>query len=303
MNLKISTNVSFDVEVACKYGHTEAILINHFAFWIRFNQRKNANFKDGRTWMYQTLDEIAENFPYLTKEQVRTTIDHLCQGKNRRSKGEKSFEPLLIKGNYNKAAMDRTCWYAFIDESILNSNNSYERVNAQMEWANAQTSGQMPRPIPKAIKTKATKSSSKEEAINRDEQLDSPESPLSNRKNKIAILTHYAKDFGFDISERDLGIWLSKYDCDRITRNIALAKRRKWSNLAKFLQSAFKYDYAKEEENSNINKEFLKKFCTKNNFTAHITKKYATLDGGIDLQFKFDPDKFNQMLFNYYTKQ
>lgn len=107
-------NHSFSVRLAQKYGVHESILINHFAYWIGVNQRLNRNFHEGKTWTYQTLDEIAAHFPYFTKNQVFNLIEKLCLGKDRKSKKETlDFEPVLVKGNFNKVAYDRTIWYAF----------------------------------------------------------------------------------------------------------------------------------------------------------------------------------------------
>jgi hypothetical protein len=124
---------SFDIELAQKYGALEAVLIHHFQHWISFNRSMGKNFHEGRTWTYQTLDEIAVRFPYLTKEEIRAILERLCTGRGRKSKKDgKDFEPVLIKGNFNKSAFDRTAWYAFVNENEF-SNNFYEREISQME--------------------------------------------------------------------------------------------------------------------------------------------------------------------------
>jgi len=108
---------SFDINLATEYGVHSAIIIHHFQHWITFNKRTNRNLHDGRTWSYQTLDDIAAHFPYLSKSQVYELIERLCSGKGRRSKKDgQEFEPILIKGNYNKTAFDKTTWYAFKNE-------------------------------------------------------------------------------------------------------------------------------------------------------------------------------------------
>jgi len=150
--MKISKSHSFDIDLAEKYGIRESLLINHFAFYISMNMRNGKNFEEGRTWVYHTLDELASYFPYMTKEEVRTTIDRLCNGKSRKSKGELEFEPLLMTGNFNQTSFDRTTWYAFIDESVLNSNKSYERAQAQIEKCSSPNqSGLEPITIPSTL--------------------------------------------------------------------------------------------------------------------------------------------------------
>lgn len=140
---------SFDINLAAIYGINAAIIIHHFQHWISVNRRLKRNFHDGRTWSYQSFDEIAANFPYFTKDQVRDAISLLCNGKTRRSKNDElCFEPVLMKANYNKTPFDRTLWYAFIDEEKF-SNSSYERANDQIEKNNCpDPKVQPPTPIP-----------------------------------------------------------------------------------------------------------------------------------------------------------
>lgn len=112
-----SLHHTFDIDVAAEYGIQEAILIQHFQHWIRRNRALKRNFIDDRTWSYQTIDEIASNFPYMSKDRIVEVLDRLCTGRSRRSKNKKKeFEPVLLKGNFNKSKYDHTTWYSFVDE-------------------------------------------------------------------------------------------------------------------------------------------------------------------------------------------
>lgn len=111
---------SFEVEHAKRYGLAEAVLIKNFKFWIEHNIDQKYNFKDGRTWTYISLKELAKNFDYLSEKQVRTAIDHLIK------------DEVLLKGNYNKLVIDKTLWYAFVDE------NAFVKPYAQTEKPSAQ---------------------------------------------------------------------------------------------------------------------------------------------------------------------
>lgn len=93
----------FDVDLACKYGVTEAILINHFEYWIELNKANDVNFFDGRYWTFNSMKALLEIFPYSTEKKIRTAL------KNLQDSG------LILTGNYNKSAYDRTRWYAFSD--------------------------------------------------------------------------------------------------------------------------------------------------------------------------------------------
>lgn len=147
MSYAKSSSHAFSTEMAQEYGVDCAIVINHFQFWINKNIRAKRNFHEGRTWSYETLEEIAENFPYWTVEEVREILDRLCAGKSRRSKGEKQFEPVLKRGNFNKSKFDRTCWYSFHNEEKFTI-----RAVAQMEEGSCPNpNGSLPRPIPDTI--------------------------------------------------------------------------------------------------------------------------------------------------------
>lgn len=142
-----SLSHSFDIAIAAKYGIEEAILIHHFQHWIGINQRLRRHFYEERTWTYQTFDEIAAHFPYLNKSKVFDIIEKLCTGKHRKSKkDELDFEPVLIKGSFNKCKYDKTTWYAFVNEptSILENPNRGDgkSQNGDLE---------IPTPIPDTI--------------------------------------------------------------------------------------------------------------------------------------------------------
>ena len=158
---------SFDIDLATIYGPNEAVLIHHFQYWIRHNRKLKRNLHKGRTWSYQTLEEIAAHYPYLSTQEVRGLLERLTTGKGRRSrKNEKEFVPVLLKGNFNRTGFDRTTWYAFADEGrFLDSNNVYERETSQMEKGDLPNPKRRPpTPIPD------TKPDAKETTTTRDPQ-------------------------------------------------------------------------------------------------------------------------------------
>ena len=112
--LEQSENHSFNVDLAIKYGVECAIVLGHIAFWIGVNKRKKKNFKDGKTWICQTRKDITAAVPYLTADRVRRLTDKLCR------------LGVIVKGNHNRSAIDKTIWYAFADEEIQNLYESYE---------------------------------------------------------------------------------------------------------------------------------------------------------------------------------
>ncbi len=92
---------SFDIDIATEYGLLEAILLNNLWFWIEKNRANNTNYYDGYYWTYNSTRAFAELFPYASSRKISNALKKLID------------EEILITGNYNKVAYDRTLWYAF----------------------------------------------------------------------------------------------------------------------------------------------------------------------------------------------
>jgi hypothetical protein len=138
-------NHAFNAEVAKQYGMKEAVLIAHFQFWLKKNVADNRNQHDGRTWSYNTIEVIAQSFPYLSINEVRNGINSLVKA------------GVLLKANYNRAAYDQTRWYAFQDEQKwLNSDEKDTQAaetlilqNCEMDLAELQNPfDEIAKPIP-----------------------------------------------------------------------------------------------------------------------------------------------------------
>ena len=99
---------SFGVELATKYGIAEALLLSYFRYYIESAEKKQEpdKFHDGRYWTYASTRELARRFPYINRIKLLRAIQHLV--------GEK----LIIKGNFNKLAWDKTSWYAFTEKGL-----------------------------------------------------------------------------------------------------------------------------------------------------------------------------------------
>ena len=90
----------FNVEIAKEYGINQAIILNNLYYWISKNRANNKHFYDGNYWTYNSKKAFSELFPYLTERQIDYSLKKLID------------DGLVIKGNYNKIAYDRTLWYA-----------------------------------------------------------------------------------------------------------------------------------------------------------------------------------------------
>lgn len=99
----------FDTEVAEKYGVNAAIILQNIGYWIKQNEANQTNFYDGRYWTYNSKRAYSELFPYMSKRQIETAFEKLIN------------DGVLVTGNYNKLAYDRTLWYALTQKgkSIL----------------------------------------------------------------------------------------------------------------------------------------------------------------------------------------
>ncbi len=116
----------FDTGMAKKFGIREAIVIQHFQYWIGLNKKLNKNFREGRYWTYQSRKAIQAHLDYMSEKEIRCVCEELV------------LKGVLIVGNFNKKSIDKTLWYAFANEeefipSFKDSNNVYERPVGQME--------------------------------------------------------------------------------------------------------------------------------------------------------------------------
>jgi hypothetical protein len=114
---------SFDVKLAQKYGVKAAIVIRHLQFWLYKNKANGQHQYNGRTWTYNSIRAYTEIFPYWTSRQIRRIFQAL----------EK--QDVIIKGNYNKTAYDRTAWYAFKDEKRYLLTLKPISPNSKMEFS------------------------------------------------------------------------------------------------------------------------------------------------------------------------
>lgn len=96
----------FDPQIAKEYGVNAAIIFQNLAYWIEHNRANETNFHDGRYWTYNSVRAFAELFPYLTDKQIRGALEKLEDG------------GMILVGNYNKSAYDRTRWYALAEKGL-----------------------------------------------------------------------------------------------------------------------------------------------------------------------------------------
>ena len=92
-------NHSFNVEVATKYGMLEAVLLENINFWVAKNKANEKNFYDGFYWTYNSITALSKLFPYASRATIFRALHNLEDA------------GLILAGNYNKDASDKTKWY------------------------------------------------------------------------------------------------------------------------------------------------------------------------------------------------
>lgn len=116
MNITNQKTHSFSRKLAKEHGDTEALLLSYLGYRISRSQHKH----NGRIWHYETLDELAERYPYLSRSAINNALTRLSS----------STGP-LVADNFNRIGYDRTKWYAFRDNQTqcqLQKEPAYFRV-------------------------------------------------------------------------------------------------------------------------------------------------------------------------------
>ena len=99
---KTKSHHSFSRVLATKHGITAAILLNYLAF----RTSKSTKIHEERQWHYETVQELAGRYPYLSASAIHETLTRL-NGK------------VLMRNRFNRRRNDKTTWYAFIDPEVM----------------------------------------------------------------------------------------------------------------------------------------------------------------------------------------
>lgn len=157
--------------LAVKLGLNEALVLQQIHYWATMK----LNLKDGYYWVYNTYEDWANQFPFMSKSTIGRVLRNLEKNK------------VVVVGNYNKLSFDKTKWYridynelkkyedntsndGFVepvndisksnhDDVKLVSSTTSERVNNTIDYTKTSTDikdivepkAQQPSPIPKII--------------------------------------------------------------------------------------------------------------------------------------------------------
>lgn len=288
-----SMSHSFDVKLATELGSVElAIMVNHFQYWINHNQSLGRNFVDDRTWMYQTRDEIAAQFPYFSPDKVRRYTDKLVELK------------ILRKGNFNKHGMDKTIWYCFENEEMFTIGKF-----AKSTGESANSTGESARAIPKSIpksKTRGLIDLGKEEtsAFHQDEERPrkctlQKRWKLTDEQNESFMAIQglvITDDKGEVIKEKKLAFWIKNYPLQRILDVYNEAKYYKAKSMIAYMSKMLDENSPVTNATAQANAEFAIDFMKAQNWhTPKLMKKYIKIPIGndiIDLNLNLNTESF-----------
>ena len=124
-------------EAARILGLNEAIVLQQLHYWIS----KNTNIRDGRSWVYNTMQEWQEQFSFWSVSTIRRTLESL------------QASGIVLTGNYNERKFDKTLWYT-IDYDALDAIVKI-RKSICSKWTNGTAQNEqkdvpkLSKPIPK----------------------------------------------------------------------------------------------------------------------------------------------------------
>jgi len=68
------SSYSFEEHHAKQYGTDAAIFLNHVGFFVKKNQAEERNIYKGCAWTFNTLDQYARIFPWMSRDSVNRVI-------------------------------------------------------------------------------------------------------------------------------------------------------------------------------------------------------------------------------------
>ena len=102
-------------------GLNEAIILQQLHYWLQ----KNPNIRDGRAWVYNSITEWQQQFPFWSEDTIRRTINRLIS------------DGIIVKGGFNKMSFDKTLWYAVGYEALeVKIKHTDELKTAKSNYAN-----------------------------------------------------------------------------------------------------------------------------------------------------------------------
>ena len=96
----------FDTAEACLFGVESAIILQNLRFWIKKNEANGKHFHEERFWTYNSTKAFAALFPFWEAKKIGRILTGLEE------------QGIILSGNFNPIAYDRTKWYTINEEAI-----------------------------------------------------------------------------------------------------------------------------------------------------------------------------------------
>lgn len=128
--MKVET-ISFKTEYAEKYSVECAILIQGIQLGLMINRNKPSHNKMGKVWMYNSVRDWHETYPFMSESTIKRALLRL--------KESKVIEVMQLDSN----PMNKTNWYTLtnalghfdpIDEVKLNQSKQYKTNNIKQTF-------------------------------------------------------------------------------------------------------------------------------------------------------------------------
>jgi hypothetical protein len=168
-------------------GLKEAIILQQLHYWLL----KSRHFFDGKPWIYNTIDQWHEQFPFLSVNTIRRTL-----------KGMEKAE-YIQTGNFNKKRYDKTRWYTINYDRLPKMGNGFAKTDYP-KWADGcDQNGHMDvpnlgKPIPESTIDNTDSDSPKTESSPKDNLLENQSSPSPLIQFKQWWISAYKQQVGQD---------------------------------------------------------------------------------------------------------
>lgn len=162
----------------------EAIVLQQLHYWL---QRSN-NVRDGHKWVYNSMNDWLKQFPWIkSRKRLTRYFDDL------ESRG------LVVTGNYNKAAFDKTKWYridydalSVLEKRLGQNNPTSESNRPNGEGQNDPTNtNRLPETTSENNNKHSASHSNAPSVSQLEEEFEEVWSKYPNKKGKKQAFNHY----------------------------------------------------------------------------------------------------------------
>lgn len=162
----------------------EAIVLQQLHYWL---QRSN-NVRDGHKWVYNSMNDWLKQFPWIkSRKRLTRYFDDL------ESRG------LVVTGNYNKAAFDKTKWYridydalSVLEKRLGQNNPTSESNRPNGEGRNDPTNtNRLPETTSETNNKHSASHSNAQSVSQLEKEFEEIWSKYPNKKGKKQAFNHY----------------------------------------------------------------------------------------------------------------